>query len=197
MTLDCRRAVVVGCLALLLQACAGGPRESTAPNGSSAAQQSEPELTLNLPDDNCDCGRAEPAPDYTFLDKGFSALVAGDHIEAVQYFQRYQRLESSVEADWEAGVAIAYDSMLPQSPFYDPRAARDAYETLSAVPIDSGRVHEKILLMRDALATLAAIQAKLTDLAEDNRRLSEDLAKREQALRRLRELTLGQKEGSP
>jgi len=196
LTLDCRRTVVVGCLVFLLQACAGAQREGAQPDASGAAQRPEPELTLNLPDDNCDCGRAEPAPDYTFLDKGFSALVAGDHIEAVQYFQRYQRLESSVEADWEAGMAIAYDSMLPQSPFYDPRAARDAYDALSAVPIDPGRVHEKILLMRDALATLALIQAKVTDLTEDNRRLSEDLAKREQALRRLRELTLGQKEGS-
>lgn len=197
MTLDRRRAVVVGCLTLLLQACAGAPRESAEPNASSAAQRPEPELTLNLPDGNCDCGRVEPDPDYTFLDKGFSALAGGDHIEAVQYFQRYQRLESSVEADWEAGVAIAYDSMLPQSPFYDPRAARDAYEALSAVPVDAQRVHEKILLLRDALATFAAIQGRVMDLAEDNRRLSEDLSKREQALRRLRELTLGQKEGLP
>lgn len=197
MTLYCRRAAVVCCLTFLLQACAGAPQESAPPNASGTAQQPEPELTLNLPDGNCDCGRVEPAADYTFLNKGFSALVAGDHIEAVQYFQRYKRLESSVEADWEAGISIAYDSMLPQSPFYDPRAALKAFETLSAVPIDSLRVHETILLMRDALATFAAIQGKVRDLTEDNRRLSEDLAKREQALRRLRELTLGQKEGSP
>jgi hypothetical protein len=157
-----------------------------------------PELTLNLPEnpEDCVCQAAE-AVDYTFLEKGFSALVAGDHIEAVQYFQRYQRLESSPQSDWEAGIAIAYDSMLPRSPFYDPGAARKAYEALRGSQIEEAAVHDKVLMMRDALETFVAMDREISKLESDNGTLREDLAKREEALRRLRELTLGQKEARP
>ena len=48
-------------------------------------------------------------------------------------------------------------------------------------------------MMRDALETFVAMDRKITKLNSDNKALSEDLAKREEALKRLRELTLGQK----
>ena len=115
----------------------------------------------------------------------------------MQYFQRYQRLESSPQADWEAAIAIAYDSMLPRSPFYDPEAARKAYEELRGRESEEWLVHDKVLMMRDALETFAAMEREITRLESDNGILQEDLAKREEALKRLRELTLGQKEGRP
>jgi hypothetical protein len=178
-------------LALLLQGCAPAPTVDE--GGAQTGPEQVPELTLNVPDqENCRCTE-DGQVDYTFLDKGISALVAGEHIEAVQHFQRYQRLESSPRADWEAGIAIAYDSMLPRSPFYDPQAARKSYEGLKQQQIETDRVHEQVLLMRDALETFAAMQLQVNDLSSDNAILSEDLAKREEALKRLRELTLGQK----
>lgn len=152
-----------------------------------------PELTLNLPEQqDCVC-TAEDQSDYTFLEKGFSALVTGDHIGAVQHFQRYQRLESSPRADWEAGIAIAYDSMLPRSPFYDPEAARKAYNRLKKEPYDGMQPHEKILMMRDSLETFVEMGRRITSLERENSALREDLKKREEAIKRLRELTLGQK----
>lgn len=184
-------------LLLLLQACASAPEaEQTA--AAEATPESVPELTLNLPEqsEDCVCGVAGEV-DYTFLDKGFNALVAGDHIEAVQYFQRYQRLESSPVADWEAGIAIAYDSMLPRSPFYDPEAARKSYLVLKDQQVEGTPVHTKVLMMRDALETFVAMDRKIGKLESDNSSLREDLAKREEALKRLRELTLGQKEERP
>jgi hypothetical protein len=178
-------------LLLFLQACASEPvaDQSVAPGSEPV-----PELTLNLPEqaENCVCAGSE-AVDHTFLEKGFDALAAGDHIEAVQYFQRYQRLEKSPRADWEAGIAIAYDSMLPRSPFYDPEAAAKSYAGLSAHDFKGEPVHTKILMMRDALETFVAMDRKITKLNSENKALSEDLAKREEALKRLRELTLGQK----
>jgi len=60
-------------------------------------------------------------------------------------------------------------------------------------------VHETILLMRDALEIFVALHQKIDDeqnqkdvLVEKNEVLAENLEKREEALRRLRELTLGQ-----
>ncbi len=181
------------CLVLLVAACAG-----TAPNEQSASPETvtEPELTLNLPEPECRCAEEE-GRDYTFYEKGISLLLAGEHVEAVSSFQRYQRLESSPEAKWEAGIAIAYDSMLPQSPFYDPQSAQAAYEQLQELAVDTRRVHIRTLLMRDALASLLQLQAQLDQLASDNRQLSENLQKREEALKRLRELTLGQRAAIP
>jgi hypothetical protein len=175
----------------MLQACSSTP--ATQQSAAEPAPEAVPELTLNLPEQaqDCACVVTEEA-DYTFLDKGFNALVAGDHIEAVQYFQRYQRLESSPQANWEAGIAIAYDSMLPDSPFYDPAAARTAYGNLKDQQVGGVPIHTKALMMRDALETFVAMEQQISDLESDNALLRQDLEKREEALKRLRELTLGQ-----
>ena len=53
-------------------------------------------------------------------------------------------------------------------------------------------VHEKILMMRDALAIFVNLHQKIDDQQDENDVLAEDLEKREEALSRLRELTLGQ-----
>lgn len=181
---------------LLLQACSSTPAAEQA--AADSAPDAVPELTLNLPEQPQDCTCvAEEGVDYTFLDKGFKALVAGDHIEAVQYFQRYQRLESSPQSNWEAGIAIAYDSMLPASPFYDPAAARKSYLELKDQQVDGAPIHTKALMMRDALETFVNMEQQITDLESDNALLREDLEKREEALKRLRELTLGQKAERP
>lgn len=184
-------------LSLLLQACAATQPDEQAAATSSQDPNEVPELTLNLPEEaNCVCTPEDQA-DYTFLEKGFSALVAGDHIGAVQHFQRYQRLESSPTADWEAGIAIAYDSMLPRSPFYDPEAARKSYKNLKKAPHEEMQPHEKILMMRDSLETFVAMERRIGTLESDNDALKEDLEKREEAIKRLRELTLGQKGARP
>ena len=184
----------------LLQACtAAKPVEEMKPV---AASKPVPELTLNLEEENCSCEVAEePAPDYTFLEKGFSELVAGDHIEAVQSFQRYQRIEKSAEADWESGIAIAYVSTLPKSPFYDPVEARKAFFVLKKKKkeqdIKGKNLHERALFMRDALEAFLVVQRHLNDLQVANATLKQDLKKREEALKRLRELALGQPAKQP
>lgn len=182
-------------LLVLLQGCAAVPSQDDA----TVAAEPEPvaELTLNIPDHTlggCDCEESE---EVTLYDRGFSALVGGDHIEAVKYFQRYRSLESSAASDWEADIAIAYDSMLSQSPFYDPQAARKSYQQLRKKQPKEARVHEQALLMRDALATFSAMSKQIDGLQKDNAKLTASLKKREEALRRLRELALGQKGGLP
>ncbi len=152
-----------------------------------------PELTLNLPDEKtCTCVE-EVTEDYTFLEKGFSALAQGDHIEAVQHFQRYQRLEKSATAEWESSIAIAYISMLSSSPFYDAEAARKSYRKLKQEYADDMQVHDKTLIMAQSLESFVVMDRHIADLENNNATLKEDLEKREEAIKRLRELTLGQK----
>ena len=177
----------------LLQACTAAiPVEEMTPVVEKAPV---PELTLNLEEQNCNCEVAETS-DYTFLEKGFSELVAGDHIEAVQSFQRYQRIEKSAEADWESGIAIAYVSTLPKSPFYDPGEAQKAFSVLKKQKkeqdIKGKNLHERALFMRDALEAFLVMQRHVNNLQVTNTTLKQDLKKREEALKRLRELALGQ-----
>ena len=182
-------------LVILAQGCASTAEEPQAP-ATATTDESLPELNLNLPDDqDCICPATEPEPpaDLTYLEKGFSAIVAGEYIEAVQYFERYKRSEDSAESDWEAGVAIAYVSMLAESPFHDPETARKSYRKLRKKYGEDMQVHEKTLLMRDSLETFIGMDRKLDKLEEQNAKLKEELEKRDEAIRRLRELTLGQK----
>jgi hypothetical protein len=191
--------LAAGGLALVLQACAAVPpaTQESAPS----AQEPVPELTLNMPDQSdktCACD-SEAAARHNLLDKGFRALESGDHREAVNYFRRYQRLDASPGVDWEAEIAVTYDKMFPQSPYYNSKVASESYHRLKREQPEGVEVHEKILMMRDALAILVNLHQKIDDqqdendvLAEGLEVLSEDLEKREEALKRLRELTLGQ-----
>ena len=191
-------AVVAVVFSPLLAACATTPEPAALPQATAPAPSPEPdpELTLNLPapevPPDCNCDAPPSAVDATFLDKGLAALNAGEYKEAVNYFRRYQRLESSAGVDWEAGIAIAYVKMLPQGPYYNWRASRDSYVRLMREPPKGMKLHPQVVLMRDNLAILVDLHTQIDDLQRETATLSETLEKREEALRRLRELTLGQ-----
>ncbi len=88
----------------LLAGCVSSP----APQAPPVSEQAPAEIKLNLPDaKTCDC-TPEATQDYTFLEKGFSALSRGEYDDALEYFQRYRRLERSDAAKWEADIAIAF-----------------------------------------------------------------------------------------
>ena len=181
-------AITILAVAVLLQGCQTSPVEP-----DTVEPEEVPELTLNLPqEEDCICVVEDPT-DYTFLERGFKALAEGDHIEAAQHFQRYQRLEKSATAEWEAGIAIAYISTLSASPFYDALEARKSYWKLrKAYSIDL-QVHEQTLIMAQSLESFEVSERHINDLENNNAILKADLKKREEALKRLRELTLGQK----
>ena len=183
-------------LTLWLQACAPAPeRDSDAP-ATVQRPDGEVELNLNLPEpDDCNCQADVATVDYTFLDRGMQALARGEYIEAVQQFQRYRRLEKGDTARWEAELAIAYVSMLPRSPFYDGDAALMSFTQLQRDYREEMQLHDSIALLYEALDAFLLQAKHLDDLENSNAILREDLAKREQALKRLRELTLGQREG--
>jgi hypothetical protein len=190
--------VAAAVLFLLLQACANTP-----PAGKQPADDGgpPPELKLNLPEQpDSSCARCvEQTGEHNLLEKGFRALIAGDHREAVNYFRRYQRLDTSPAVDWEAEIAVTYDKMFPKSPYYNSKAASETYQHLKRQQPEGVEVHEIILMMRDALEILVSLHQKIDDqqdekdvLEEKIDILSENLEKREEALKRLRELTLGQ-----
>ena len=177
---------ILACLTcLLLTACGGNPERSPDP----AVPESVPELTLNLPSADCSCQQEQQ--DYTFLEKGFRALEAGEYLESLQYFQRYQRIEKTASADTEARIAIAYLSILPESPIFDREAAAESYAELRRDANGDLELQEKILLMRASLETFLDLQQQVDRLKLSNSNLRLELEKREDAIKRLRDLTLG------
>ena len=180
---------VLSVMVLLLQACASG-----SPAIDAAQVSGSDGITLNLPDQTlAPCvDDQNVGVDYTYLEKGFSAMVAGDNVEAVNYFRRYQRLESSPGADWEAGIAIAYEKMLPDSPYYNWRAAADAYRRLMRRVPEGIELNQQVLILGGTLAILVELHDYIDELQNEKDDLSENLEKREEALKRLRELILGQ-----
>jgi hypothetical protein len=203
------RAVVLVTLTLSLQACTAIPVAPTdtgvkrTPGSAAAAGEAPaavaadlPELQLNLPDQShCNCvpAAAASAEDNTFLEKGYEALLDGEYEDAMQHFQRYRRLESSPRADLEAGIAIAYLRMLPRGPYYDPVVARDSFRALREQNAKKLQVHDYVRLMRLSLLNLLEQQQTTEKFRASNATLKEDLKKREEALKRLRDLTLSQK----
>lgn len=176
----------------MLQACASGP-SAIDPSRLSGSKTTD-EITLNLPDQTLEACVSDQriGVDYTYLEKGFSAMVVGDNVEAVKYFRRYQRLESSPGAEWEAGIAIAYAKMLPNGPYYNWRAAADAYRRLMRRVPEGIELNQQVLILRGTLALLVDLHVYIDELQNEKDDLNENLEKREEALKRLRELTLGQ-----
>lgn len=187
---------------VLLSACAPTPEITGTPEDTTDEARdtrARPELTLNLPrtrQRDCDCPE-ESRRDTTFFERGLNALAAGQVVEATEYFKRHQRLEESAVAQWEAQVALTWVGMLPDSPFFDRAAVAEAVEMLSAArPADGDPPHPAAKLMLDALGAFATMHRHLEDLEQVNATLRDDLDKREEAIKRLRELTLGQTRGA-
>ena len=178
------RACLLPALCLLV-ACSSQPEHEEA----EAAEDDIPELTLNLPTGDCACDN--PQANFTFLEKGVNALEEGAFLESLQYFQRYQRIEKSEVADIEAGIAIAYLSILPDSPIYDRDAAREAYPPLRDRITGEMELHSDVRLMQTSLDAFIAMYAQIDQLKGTNSSLRVELEKREQAIKRLRDLTLG------
>ena len=82
--------------------------------------------------------------------------------------------------------------MLPDSPYYNWRAAADAYRRLMRRVPEGAELNQQVLILRKTLAVLVQLHTYIDQLQSDKDDLNESLEKREEALKRLRELTLGQ-----
>jgi hypothetical protein len=170
---------------LLLASCNSTPEQVP----QSAEGDPVPEITLNLPQGGCNCEQEKR--DYTFLEKGFNSLEVGEYLEAMGYFQRYQRIENTTTANTESRIAIAYLSMLPDSPTFDREEAVSSYARVRDTSEASAKLHGKILIMRESLETFFAMEHQIGQLMAGKSELREELKQREAAIKRLRDLTLG------
>jgi hypothetical protein len=86
---------------------------------------------------------------------------------------------------------------MPSSPFFEPQSSRASFERLSKQYRADMRVHSGVLVMRDSLEMFVSMLENTDELRRQVDGLQDDLDKREKALKRLRDLTLGSREESP
>lgn len=163
--------------ALLISGCGSAPEQP-----STRATPPEAELTLNLPEptaQSCDCDALAAAAE-TYFDRGVRALAARDYVQALRYFERH-RDDGSAQQLREAEVGIAFVTLMT--------------EVVGSDQVNgSSAVDERAELMMLALAAVATLEGRIAAMDALNNALSKDLEKREEALKRLRDLTLGQPE---
>lgn len=168
-------------LTALLTGCATAPAPETAP-----ALTTPTPAELNIPepevDASCNCDDPAPAAVENHFDRGVRALAARDYARARVYFERHGDMDEE-QFQREAEVGIAFVSLLQAS-------ADDGRSENGASGVD-----ERAEMMILAMAAIEMLESQLATLAEQNEVLVADLEKREEALKRLRDLTLGQPEG--
>ena len=126
----------------------------------------------------CDCPSDAAFDAY---DKGVRALAAGEYEAARAAFAAYA-------ASGAEGVAAEAATATDLS---------DRLEQNGSVPlaITNDDQRSRVIITELVLDLMTQLEAELSAMSESNRNLSAELAKREDALKRLRELTLGQPEG--
>ena len=172
----------------MLVACGGQPEREQASAPADGAEP-VPELNLNLPGSECVCQVKQD--NYTFLERGLQSIDERAYLEALQYFQRYQRIEKSELAAVESGIAIAYLSILPESPIFDREEARESYTELKPRITEDMKLHTEVQLMQSSLESFLDMYTQIDRLKQTNGSLRAELEKREEAIKRLRDLTLG------
>ena len=171
----CSRFAIVALTVLVASGCATPESEAPKPEPAVSA------AALNLPDpltaDDCDCDELAVVEE-NYFDRGVRALAARDYDQAATYFERH-RDSGNTEAQREADVGIAFVTLMSEA------------SIVTEESVASG-IDERAEVMILALAAVQTLEGRLEALDALNQAISQDLEKREEALKRLRDLTLGQ-----
>jgi len=168
---------------VVLAGCASQPEQVPEPKPEPPPEK---RVHLNLPEPTvdpvpaCDCEALARQQENAF-DLGVHALAARDYDQARQHFEDH-RASGGDEAGREADVGIAFVTVMSEAA---NRGASDSIESID----------ERAEVMILALAAVQTLEGRIEALDALNKALSRDLRKREEALKRLRDLTLGQQEG--
>ncbi len=165
----------------LLVGCASQPEPEPRPVVEVLPPQplSLPASTEQVAPCNCQEIAAQNVNDF---DLGVRALAARDYRAAQVLFERHRR-SGTQEAQREADVGIAFVTLMTSAQVAQDQAGSNG-----------NAVDERAAVMVLALAAVETLERRIDTLDALNEVLSKDLRKREDALKRLRDLTLGQQE---
>lgn len=152
-----------------------------APSDGSAVSNDDSGLAATVEtrqDCDCDALASETVSDF---DRGVRALADREYGVARIHFEQH-REGGTAEMVREAEVGIAFAALMAEA-----ESVAEADEILEALD-------ERAEVMILALAAVQALEGRIDSLDAINAALTDDLEKRDEAIKRLRELTLGQQE---
>lgn len=148
------------------------------------------ELNLNLPGDE-QAGYKPDLSDQSFLDKGLDALEQGAYIESLRNFKRHLRSVKTQTSELNARLAINYLIFIPSSPVHDLKEAKKMYRQLRKQLTVDIVLNRRVQFIKESMEAFLLLEKHISALEEKNIQLKDELKKREEALKRLRDLTLG------
>ena len=160
---------------LLLSSCGLLPSDSA--SGSAEQTGSDQSSTSERDPGVCQCPGESPS-DLFML--GLQAISQGDYLVAGERFEEHA-LSGGEQAPKEADAGQALIDTLSEY-------------SIEGNPSTVGVVSDRAVLIDLVLVLIAGLEQQIANLGAENAALSADLEKREEALKRLRELTLGQPE---
>ena len=160
---------------LVLSGCSLQPPDAA--SGSGDQSGSDQSATSDLEAIVCQCPNDSPSDDFLL---GLQALSQGDYAAAGQHFEEHA-LSGGEQASGEAATGQALADTLSEYPIGEDSST-------------ANEVTDRSMLIDLVLVLIAGLEQKIAELSAENAALAVDLEKREEALKRLRELTLGQPE---
>lgn len=148
------------------------------------------ELNLNLPGKEHACYKPDLS-DQSFLDKGLDALEQGAYIESLSNFKKQLQSDKSQSSELNAKLAINYLIFIPSSPVHDLKEAKKMYRQLRKQLTTGVVLDRRVGFIKESMEAFLLLEKHIAALEEKNVQLNDDLKKREEALKRLRDLTLG------
>ena len=160
---------------LVLSGCSVQP--SVIASGSSDQSGSDQSVTSEVEASACQCPGDSPSDDFML---GLQALSQGDYAAAGQHFEEHA-YGGGEQAPREAAAGQALADTLSEYSIGEDSSTAD-------------EVTDRAMLIDLVLVVIAGLEQKVVELGAENAALAVDLEKREEALKRLRELTLSQPE---
>ena len=161
---------------LVLSGCSLQPSDAASGSGDQSGSDQSAE-TSDLEASVCQCPNDSPSDDFVL---GLQALSQGDYAAAGQHFEEHA-LSGGEQASGEAATGQALSDTLSEYPIGEDSSTADEFT-------------DRSMLIDLVLVLIAGLEQKVAELSAENAALAVDLEKREEALKRLRELTLGQPE---
>ena len=160
---------------LVLSGCSLQPSDAASGSGdqSGSDQRATSDLEASV------CQRPSDSLSDGFM-LGLQALSQGDYAAAGQHFEEHA-LSGDEQAPREAAAGQALANTLFEYSIREDSSTAD-------------EVTDRAMLIDLVLVLIAGLEQKVAELSAENAVLAVDLEKREEALKRLRELTLGQLE---
>ncbi len=170
--------------AAILTACSVAPEEEII-----EVPQPEPQPV------SCEAEVAEALNQYRIpvsqvLTDANKLYVSGDFEAALLAYEKVVAESGNEREQLNALASLAKLRLLPKSPVLDPEAARQILDELN-LRIEHFDLQHEYFGQVDLLESIQAAEAQLKKLQRANKILTSDLANKDEAIKRLKDLTVG------